>query len=100
MDYPRRRRLKLFARIELVDLAASADLAERLALPEYRGVPERAFLLHLEAFDWNCPQHITPRFTESEIATASAPLHARLAELEAENAALRATLANKELPHD
>ena len=100
MDYPRRRRLKLFARIELVDLAASSDLAERLALPEYRGVPERAFLLHLEAFDWNCPQHITPRFTETEIATASAPLHARLAELEVENASLRAALANEDRPHD
>lgn len=98
MDYPRRRRLKLFAHIELVDLAARPELAARLALPDYRGIPERAFLLHLEAFDWNCPQHITPRYTEVEIAEASAPLRARLAELEAENAALRTELTEKDTP--
>jgi predicted pyridoxine 5'-phosphate oxidase superfamily flavin-nucleotide-binding protein len=97
MDYPRRRRLKLFARIEVRDLAADPDLAMSLKLANYRGVPERSFLLHLEAFDWNCPQHITPRFTEIEIAAASAPLHARLAELESENAALRAVIAEKDV---
>ena len=97
MDYPRRRRLKLYARIELRELADDPELVARLTRPDYRGVPERAFLLHLEAFDWNCPQHITPRFTELEIAAASAPLTTRLAELEAENAALRATLAEKDL---
>jgi hypothetical protein len=45
--------------------------------------------LHLDAFDWNCPQHITPRFTEAEIAEAIRPLHLRLTDLETENAALR-----------
>ncbi len=95
VDYPRRRRVKLLARIEARDLAIDPELAAALALPEYRAVAERAFVLHVEAFDWNCPQHITPRFTQAEIAAASAPLHARLAELEAENAALRAALAEK-----
>jgi predicted pyridoxine 5'-phosphate oxidase superfamily flavin-nucleotide-binding protein len=94
MDYPRRRRLKLYARIEARDLAADPDLAARLALPDYRGVVERAFVLRLEAFDWNCPQHITPRFTGAEIA----PLTGRLTELEAENARLRAALAEKDPP--
>ena len=93
MDYPARRRLKLYARIEVRDLAAEPALAEKLALPGYRGVPERAFLLHLAAFDWNCPQHIAPRFTESEIAVAVAPLRDRLTELETENQALREALA-------
>jgi len=93
MDYPRRTRMKLYAHIEARDLAADPELAEKLMLPGYRAVPERAFLLHLDAFDWNCPQHITPRFTESEIATAVAPLQARLAELETENQALRDALA-------
>jgi predicted pyridoxine 5'-phosphate oxidase superfamily flavin-nucleotide-binding protein len=97
MDYTRRRRLKLYARIETRDLAAESELASLLALGDYRGVPERAFVLHLEAFDWNCPQHITPRFTEAEITAATAPLHARLAELEAENTALRMALAEKDL---
>jgi predicted pyridoxine 5'-phosphate oxidase superfamily flavin-nucleotide-binding protein len=93
MDYPRRRRLKLYARIEARDLVADPILAAQIALPDYRGVVERAFVLRLEAFDWNCPQHITPRFTETEIAAASARLTERLAELEAENERLRATLS-------
>jgi uncharacterized protein len=98
MDYPRRRRLKLYARIEARALDVDPELAAKLDLPTYRGVPERFFLLHLEAFDWNCPQHITPRFTEAEIAAASAPLHARLAALEAETTALRTALAEKDIP--
>jgi predicted pyridoxine 5'-phosphate oxidase superfamily flavin-nucleotide-binding protein len=97
MDYTRRRRLKLYARIEARDLTAEPELASSLALRDYRGVPERAFVLHLEAFDWNCPQHITPRFTEAEITAATAALHALLAELETENAALRVALGEKDL---
>jgi hypothetical protein len=46
-------------------------------------------VLRLDAFDWNCPQHITPRFTEEEINKATQPLRERLAQLEAENASLR-----------
>jgi uncharacterized protein len=60
MDYANRHRLKIYARIEVRDLNAYPTLAEKLALPAYKAKPERAFLLHLEAFDWNCPQHITP----------------------------------------
>jgi predicted pyridoxine 5'-phosphate oxidase superfamily flavin-nucleotide-binding protein len=94
MDYPHRRRLKLYARIEARELAADPDLAAQLALPDYGGIVERAFVLRLEAFDWNCPQHITPRFTTADLT----PLTTRLAELEAENAALRQALAEKDLP--
>jgi hypothetical protein len=90
MDYPHRARLKILARIEPRDLAADPALAAKLALPGYRARVERGLLLHLEAFDWNCSQHITPRFTETDIAEALAPLRDRLAVLEAENAALRA----------
>ncbi len=96
VDYPHRRRLKLLARIEPRDLAAAPELAAALAHSEYRAVIERAFVLRIEAFDWNCPQHIVPRFTQAEIAAASVPLHARLAELETENTALRAALAEKD----
>jgi uncharacterized protein len=84
-----RRRLKIYARIEAKDLNAEPQLAEALALPGYRAKPERLFVLHLEAFAWNCPQHITPRFTEQEIAEALAPVRARIAQLEAENKMLR-----------
>jgi uncharacterized protein len=89
MDYANRRRLKIYARIEAKDLKAEPQLAETLALPGYRAKPERLFVLHLKAFAWNCPQHITPRFTQQEIATALAPVRARIAQLEAENKMLR-----------
>jgi predicted pyridoxine 5'-phosphate oxidase superfamily flavin-nucleotide-binding protein len=93
MDYPNRKRLKILAHMSVRDLAAEPELAERLASPGYKGRPERAFVLRLEAFDWNCPQHITPRFSAAEIETAIAPLRERVAALEAENLALRAQLA-------
>lgn len=92
MDYSARRRLKIYAYAEVKPVAADPALAQRLALPDYRSRAERIFILHLEAFDWNCPQHITPRFTEPEVATAIAPLRQRLLTLEAENAALRGRL--------
>jgi hypothetical protein len=78
--------------MEVRDLAADPELAARLALPGYRAKIERAFVLHLETFDWNCAQHITPRYTESDIAVAVASLTNRIAELEAENRALRSQI--------
>jgi hypothetical protein len=78
-----------------VTLDADPQLAQQVADPGYRGKPERILKLHLDAFDWNCPQHITPRFTEAEIAEAVRPLQGRLAALEAENAELRRKLAAK-----
>lgn len=89
MDYANRRRLKLYAQVEVRDLAADPELAEKLLLPGYKATPQRAMLVHLAAFDWNCPQHITPRFSEAELADSLAPLGERLAHLEAENTALR-----------
>jgi uncharacterized protein len=89
MDYPNRARLKILAHIEVRDLANDPELAERLNLPGYKGKPERAFLLHLETFDWNCPQHITPRFTIAEIEEAVSGLQQQIAALEAENQELR-----------
>lgn len=88
MDYPNRRRLKIYGRVETRDLAGDPELAQRLAAPGYKARPERGLLIHLEAFDWNCPQHITPRFTAAELA----PLRSRLEQLEAENQDLRAKL--------
>jgi predicted pyridoxine 5'-phosphate oxidase superfamily flavin-nucleotide-binding protein len=89
MDYPHRQRLKIYARAEIVDVTQDEALAARLALPNYRAKVERAILLHLEAFDWNCPQHITPRFSESELVEVLAPMRARLQALEEENGRLR-----------
>jgi len=95
MDYPHRRRLKIYAQAETRDLAADPELAARLVEPGYRAKVERGLVLRLEAFDWNCPQHITPRFSEAELALALAPIRARLEALEAENRVLRERLAEK-----
>jgi len=96
MDYPNRKRLKILAHMSVRDLAAEPELARRLVSPGYKGRAERALILKLETFDWNCPQHITPRFTAAEIDTAIAPLRDRIAALEAENLALRERLAPKQ----
>lgn len=93
LDYPARARLKIFARAEIVPLEADPALADRLLVPGYKAKAERSILLHLAAFDWNCPQHIVRRFTEEEVAEAVTPLRDRLATLEAENVALKARLA-------
>jgi len=90
MDYANRRRLKVLGRLRFTDVAdAPAELIAAVALPEYGARIERVAAVDVEALDWNCPQHITPRFTLAEIEAASAPLHRRIAELEAELAALR-----------
>jgi predicted pyridoxine 5'-phosphate oxidase superfamily flavin-nucleotide-binding protein len=93
MDYAGRARLKIYAHVEAVPLDADPALAERVTEPGYKARPERILRLHLVAFDWNCPQHITPRFTQAEIADAMRPLRERLTALEAENTELRAKLA-------
>jgi predicted pyridoxine 5'-phosphate oxidase superfamily flavin-nucleotide-binding protein len=95
MDYPHRRRLKIYAHIEARDLNADPELAAKLTLPGYRAKVERGLIMRLVAFDWNCPQHITQRFSDAELAPALAPLRARLEALEAENRALRAELTPK-----
>jgi len=94
VDYAARARLKIYAHVEAVPI--DNDLAELVAEPDYAAKPERVFVLRLAAFDWNCPQHITPRFTEAEVAAAMAPLRNRVTSLEAENEQLRARLAGKE----
>ena len=93
MDYPNRRRLKIYAHIEIRDLGNDAALAAALAMPEYKAKIERAIVLHLEGFNWNCPQHITQRFSEAELDSALEPVRRHVAQLEAENKELREKLA-------
>ncbi|MCB1886007.1 MAG: pyridoxamine 5'-phosphate oxidase family protein [Rhodocyclaceae bacterium] len=90
MDYAQRTRLKLFGRVSVVPPDDLETLA-RLEVPDYRAPVERGFLIRVEAFDWNCPQHITPRFTAAEMAARLAPLQARVAELEAASMVPRRT---------
>lgn len=83
VDYPNRERLKILGHARVVSPDETA-LLESLKTPDYRARVERGLLIEVAAYDWNCPQHITPRFTEAEIETAMAPLRAHLAQLEAE----------------
>jgi uncharacterized protein len=93
MDYARRARLKIYAHVQIVPLDTDPTLTELVTVPNYRAKLERIFRLRLQAFDWNCPQHITPRLSDQEKTEAVRPLNDRLAQLETENAALRARLA-------
>ena len=83
VDYPRRRRLKILGHAHAVTAEDDPALLRRLEVEGYPAKIERGLIIAVAAFDWNCPQHITPRFTEAEIVAAVAPLHARIAELEA-----------------
>ncbi len=75
MDYPNRRRVKIWGRAEFVE--DDAALLERLVDTDYKARPERALVFHVEAWDVNCPQHITPRFTQEEMAPAIRKLERR-----------------------
>ncbi|RYX88277.1 MAG: pyridoxamine 5-phosphate oxidase [Comamonadaceae bacterium] len=95
MDYAGRARLKIYAHVEAVALDADAALTDAVTVPGYKGRPERIFRVRLESFDWNCPQHITPRFTEQEVTQATGALRERLEAQQSEIAELRARLAVK-----
>jgi len=73
MDYPNRTRMKLLGRISVVP-SDDWETLSRLEVTDYRASVERGFLIHIEAFDWNCPQHITPRYTEAHIQSLVEPL--------------------------
>ncbi len=84
VDYPSRSRLKILARAEIVELKDNPVLFETLNVRDYKNKPERMMLLHIEAYDWNCPQHITPRYTLSDIEEAFAGQRQYISELETE----------------
>ena len=87
MDYANRRRLKLLGAARVRRAGEDGGLAQRIAVPGYKGEIESVVEVRVAGFDWNCPQHITPRFTVPEVELAIArvaePLRALVAELEA-----------------
>jgi predicted pyridoxine 5'-phosphate oxidase superfamily flavin-nucleotide-binding protein len=88
MDYAHRRRLKLFGRAQVIAAEDRPELVDTLTNPSYDAKVQRAVLITIEAFDWNCPQHITPRFTAVQIERhVTAPSH-QLSALRAENGTL------------
>lgn len=98
MDYPRRARLKLLGRARTVNLVDAPDLAAALVDEAYGAKVERGLIIGIEAFDWNCPQHITPRFSLDEVEQTTRPLRERVAELEARLASCEAQSARTARP--
>lgn len=84
MDYAAQARLKIYAKAEIVAWNDRPDLVRAVALENYAARTERIMLLKVDAYDWNCPQHITPRFTQEEIEEALAPQREYIAKLESE----------------
>src|SRR4051794_32721479 len=98
LDYRRQLRLKVYGRAHVADIKRG-DGADRagpssapLAVEGYRAKVEREVRIDVAAYDWNCPQHITPRYSAEELAPALQPLHDRISSLESENARLRQAL--------
>lgn len=67
MDYPQRRRLKIWGRARLVDAEREPALLAQLELADFRAPVERGIVIQVEAFDWNCPKYITPRYSQAEV---------------------------------
>ena len=84
MDYASQTRLKILVTVEVIDARNKSEIVEKLAVADYKAKIERAMILHVEAFDWNCPQHITPRYTMDEIEQMIVPMSEHIAKLEAE----------------
>ena len=74
MDYANRRRLKIWGTVRIVHEDENPELIARLEVPSYRARVERGIVIDVEAIDWNCPQHITPRFSEAEFDRVLAPI--------------------------
>ncbi|MEB3212835.1 MAG: pyridoxamine 5'-phosphate oxidase family protein [Leptolyngbyaceae bacterium] len=89
MDYMNRARLKIWGRATVE--GDRPDLIEQLRDPDYPADAQRAILIRVEAWDWNCPQHIPRRFSENHVISLMEPLQARIQELEAQLAALNAS---------
>ncbi len=92
MDYANRARLKFYARASAISLEDDPELVEKVMTPSYRGLPERLLKFEIAGYDWNCPQHITQRYTLADVEQVTANYRTRIAELEAEIT----TLQNKE----
>jgi ferredoxin-NADP reductase/predicted pyridoxine 5'-phosphate oxidase superfamily flavin-nucleotide-binding protein len=100
MDYANQRRLKILGRARLVDAKADPALIARLRMPsELTGSArvERAVVITVEGYDWNCPQHITPRFTKAEIEEGIAPLRAGIERLSSAPLGAKGTDSRTEL---
>ena len=92
IDYPSKSRLKIFAKAEVVELKDNPELYKQLNLDDYKFRPERMIIFNIETYDWNCPQHITPRYTKDQINEVLAPQKAYIKSLEKEITELKEQL--------
>jgi predicted pyridoxine 5'-phosphate oxidase superfamily flavin-nucleotide-binding protein len=83
MDYANKRRLKILGHARVVEAADDPQLIARVTVPGYAAAVERAVVISIGAWDWNCPQHITQRFTVAEVEAVVAPLQAEIERLRA-----------------
>ena len=90
LDFATRTRIKLWGKARVIE--SDDALIEKLFDKGYRARPQRAILFTVDAWDVNCSQHITPRFTQPEILEATEALQQRIAAVEAENAELKTRL--------
>jgi uncharacterized protein len=93
VDYPMQARLKILGRVKIFEGAEAAPWLERVRPAGSTDSIERVFVIHVEAYDWNCPKHIVQRFTAEQIQEAVAPMEQHIKALEAENEKLRRAAA-------
>jgi predicted pyridoxine 5'-phosphate oxidase superfamily flavin-nucleotide-binding protein len=93
VDYPRQARLKILGRVDIFEGDQAETWLPRVRMPEEKTEIERVFVIHVEAYDWNCPQHITPRYTAEELREGMQEIEKRVQTLEQENKKLRGEIA-------
>ena len=92
VDYPHQARLKILGRVEIFEGVQAESWLARVRVQGYKAVTERVFVIHIEAYDWNCTQHITPRYTADEVRDAARSIEKESKRLASENAILRKEL--------
>jgi predicted pyridoxine 5'-phosphate oxidase superfamily flavin-nucleotide-binding protein len=93
VSYPLRARLKIYAEAEIIEIQDNPTLFDLLKPEDYKFKPERLLLFHIKAYDWNCPQHITPRYSPADIEEIIMARDQHIKKLEQEVEVLRAKLS-------
>jgi predicted pyridoxine 5'-phosphate oxidase superfamily flavin-nucleotide-binding protein len=94
LSYPLRARLKIYAEAEIIELNEDNGLYEFLRPEDYKFKPERMMVFNIKAYDWNCPQHITPKYSIEEVEELIEPQKQYIASLERELTLLKEKLRN------
>src|SRR5271168_73166 len=92
VDYPRQARLKILGRVEILEGEKAEGWLDKVRMREEKTPIERVFVIHVEAYDWNCPQHMTPRYSVEELRDGMKDVEKRIQTLEQENESLRKEL--------